>query len=112
MKVLLAEDDLVSRCMLQAALAGWGYDVVVAEDGSQAWELLQQADAPRLVILDWMMPGLTGVEICRRLRRSTSVSREMLSGSQPCYILLLTARDAPEDVVAGLESGASDYLTK
>jgi CheY-like chemotaxis protein len=99
MKVLLAEDDLVSRCMLERALTSWGYEVLVAEDGTRAWELLQQPNAPRLAILDWMMPGLTGIEVCRRLREAT-------------YVLLLTSRDAPEDVVTGLESGASDYLIK
>ncbi len=104
MKVLLAEDELVSRCLLEAAVAGWGYEVVTAEDGNRAWELLQGPEAPRLAVLDWMMPGLTGVEVCRRLRD--------LPGSQASYVLLLTSRDAPEDVVAGLDSGASDYLTK
>jgi DNA-binding response OmpR family regulator len=104
MKVLLAEDDVVARCMLEAALAGWGYKVVVADDGDRAWQLLQAADAPRLVILDWVMPGLTGVEVCRRLRQQPQ--------AQASYVLLLTSRDAPEDVVAGLDSGASDYLTK
>jgi DNA-binding response OmpR family regulator len=104
MKVLLAEDDPVSRCMLEAALFGWGYEVVAVEDGGRAWELLQGPDAPRLAILDWVMPGLSGIEVCRRLRRHPE--------TQATYALLLTARDAPEDVVAGLESGASDYLTK
>jgi DNA-binding response OmpR family regulator len=104
MKLLLAEDDRVSRCLLEATLAGWGYDVVAAEDGARAWDVLQGADPPRLLVLDWMMPGLTGVELCRRLRCRI--------GSESTYVLLLSARDAPEDVVAGLESGASDYLTK
>jgi CheY-like chemotaxis protein len=104
MKVLLAEDDLVSRCMLEGALREWGYEVVVAEDGCRAWDLLQQADGPRLAILDWMMPGRTGVEVCHLLREQP--------WGQSSYVLLLTSRDAPEDVVAGLESGASDYLTK
>ena len=68
MRILIAEDDLVSRKMLEATLARWGYEVVITCDGEAAWQALQQADAPRIAILDWMMPGLDGVDVCRRVR--------------------------------------------
>jgi phosphoserine phosphatase RsbU/P len=104
MKILIAEDDLVSRRLLEATLTRWGYETVVACDGPQAWQLLRQPEAPRLAILDWMMPGLDGVEVCRRVRG--------LSQEQPTYLILLTARDATIDVVTGLYAGANDYITK
>jgi len=102
--VLIAEDDPVSRCLLNTFLSRWGYEVVVACDGTEAWDLLQQPKAPRLVILDWMMPGISGVDICRRLR-----DREP---SPPPYVILLTSRTAAEELVEGLEAGADDYITK
>ncbi|MBA3440519.1 MAG: diguanylate cyclase [Pyrinomonadaceae bacterium] len=104
MKILIAEDDLVSRRVLQTTLVKWGHDVVVASDGDEALAALECADAPPLAILDWMMPGMDGVEVCRRARRSHSAT--------PTYIILLTAKTEKEDVVAGLEAGADDYLTK
>jgi DNA-binding response OmpR family regulator len=104
MRVLIAEDDLLPRRMLRGALAGWGYEVVEATDGTQAWQVLQGPDAPRLAVLDWMMPGLDGPEVCRRLRERPT--------AEPTYVLLLTARGAKADVVAGLRAGANDYLTK
>lgn len=105
MKILIAEDDMVSRRVLQATLVKWGHDVIVASDGDEALTVLQGADAPPLAILDWMMPGLDGVEVCRRARQSSPATT-------PPYIILLTARTEKEDVVAGLEAGADDYLTK
>jgi CheY-like chemotaxis protein len=104
MRVLIAEDDPVSRRMLQALLTKWGYEPVVTVDGAQALEALESHDGPRLAILDWMMPELDGVEVCRRIRAATT--REAV------YILLLTAKGTKADVVAGLESGADDYLAK
>jgi two-component system, cell cycle response regulator len=104
MKILIADDESVSRRMLQTFLRKWGYDVVVAEDGDAAWESLRVPDAPRMALLDWMMPGQNGVDICRALRR--------LRSEPYTYILLLTAKGAKESVVEGLESGADDYLTK
>jgi len=104
MRILIAEDGLVSRRMLQGLLAKWGYEVVSVEDGDAAWEALKAPDAPRMALLDWMMPGQNGVDVCRSLRKHRS---------EPyTYILLLTARDAKESVVEGLDSGADDYLTK
>lgn len=104
MRVLIAEDDLVSRRVLQATLTRLGYDPIVTEDGAQAWEVLNGVDPPQLAVLDWMMPELDGVEVCRRVR-------ERGAGSYT-YIILLTAKGQKSDVVAGLDSGADDYLTK
>lgn len=104
MKILIAEDDAVSRRVLQATLTKFGYEVVVAEDGAQAWNLLQLDDAPRLAILDWMMPEIDGVEICRRLRS--------VPNPTPSYLILLTAKSTKEDIVIGLDAGANDYLIK
>jgi two-component system cell cycle response regulator len=104
MKILIAEDDLVSRRRLEANLHTWGYDVVVAVDGDKAWHALRAEEAPRLAILDWMMPGMDGIKICEEVRK--------LKREPYVYILMLTARDRKEDVVQGLEAGADDYLTK
>jgi two-component system cell cycle response regulator len=104
MKILIAEDEPVSRRMLKGVLTRWGYEVISVEDGNAAWERLNTADAPRIALLDWMMPGQNGIDVCRKLRRHRP---------EPyTYILLLTAKDAKESVVEGLESGADDYLTK
>lgn len=104
MNILIAEDDPVSRRILEATLAGWGYEVTVATDGGEAWEVLRQANAPALAILDIMMPGLDGFEVCRNVRQ--------MSGATPPYLILLTAMSAKDDVVKGIRAGANDYLTK
>src|SRR2546428_2855581 len=104
MKILIAEDDPVSRRVLEATLTRWGYEVTTTSNGSEAWEALAAAQAPRLAILDWMMPEIDGVEICRRARERP--------GSGPLHIILLTARGRKEDVIAGLQAGAGDYITK
>jgi two-component system, cell cycle response regulator len=103
MRILIADDESVSRRMLQSLLAKWGYEVVSAEDGNAAWEHLKVPDAPRMALLDWMMPGLNGVDVCRELRRH----RPPLHVHTPAY-----SQGAKEHVVEGLESGADDYLTK
>lgn len=103
-RVLIAEDDTVSCTVLERTLRGWGHDVVVTRSGTEAWEALLADGAPRLAILDWMMPGLEGPEVCRRVRA--------LARPIPTYIILLTARGQTVDVVAGLDSGADDYVTK
>jgi two-component system cell cycle response regulator len=103
-KILIAEDDAISRRLLETILRKWGYDVVVAYDGGQAWEELQKEDAPRLAILDWMMPEMDGVEVCGKVRERTN--------SAYVYILLLSAKSQREDLVKGMESGADDYITK
>jgi diguanylate cyclase (GGDEF)-like protein len=104
MKILLAEDDAVSRRMVEAVLTRWGYEVISCSDGDEAWRVLSKEDAPRLAILDWMMPGLDGVDICRRLRS--------WKPSPYTYVILLTAKNTKHDVVEGLEVGADDYVTK
>lgn len=104
MKILIAEDDPVSCRILTTNLKGWGHEIVVTNNGVDALETLQQDDAPLLAILDWMMPGLTGVEICRQLRAANNES--------PTYIILLTALNLKENLLEGLEAGADDYLTK
>ena len=104
MKILIAEDNLTTRRILESILVKWNYDVVSACDGNEAWEKLQEKDPPKLIILDWMMPGINGVEICRRLRRADP--------AEPMYIILLTARDEKNDIVEGLGAGADDYIAK
>ena len=104
MRILIAEDDLVSRKMLEATLNRWGYDIVITSDGEAAWRVLQQPDAPRLAILDWMMPGLDGVDVCRNVRAR--------QGADPTYIILLTAKGNKADIVDGLQAGADDYVVK
>jgi CheY-like chemotaxis protein len=104
MKVLIADDDRITRRMLEAALGEWGYDTVACPDGLAAWEALRAADAPKFAILDWEMPGLDGLTVCRHARA--------LPTRRPPYLLLLTVRDSRPDVVAGLEGGADDYMTK
>ena len=104
LKILVAEDNPVTRKLLQAGLARAGYEVVACADGSQAWELLSRDDAPSLVILDWMMPGMDGVTICREIRK--------IERKQYTYIILLTGKTGKEDVIEGLEAGADDYIFK
>jgi len=103
-KILIAEDEQVSRRVLQASLVKEGHEVSLARDGEEAWEMLKQDNPVPLAILDWNMPGLTGPEICRRVRERKT--------DQPTYIILLTTRDSRQDIVAGLQAGANDYITK
>ena len=104
MKILIADDSIVSRHLLEATLRKWGYDVVVACDGTEALAALEQEHAPSLAILDWMMPGMTGLEVCREIRQRIK---------EPyIYILLLTSKSQKEDLIEGMEAGADDYITK
>jgi diguanylate cyclase (GGDEF)-like protein len=103
-RILIAEDDPVSRRVLQTFLLKWGYEVIVAENGTQALAILERQDFPRLAVLDWMMPGLEGTEVCEQIRKQPNRAY--------VYVLLLTARTQKEDILKGLESGADDYLTK
>jgi diguanylate cyclase (GGDEF)-like protein len=106
MQILIADDSIVSRHLLDATLRRWGYEVVVACDGNEAWEILQSENPPRLAILDWMMPGMTGPEVCKKVR-GHSREKDIYT-----YILLLTSKSQREDLIEGMESGADDYLTK
>jgi DNA-binding response OmpR family regulator len=104
MKILVAEDDPSFRRLLEEKLAMWGYDVIVAENGETALQILQSENPPQLAMLDWMMPVMDGIEVCRKLRETI---REPYT-----YILLLTSQQRDEDLVAGMEAGADDYITK
>jgi len=104
MRILIAEDNLVSKNLLNVALKKWGHDVVAVDDGKAAWEELQKPDAPKLVILDWNMPEMDGLQVCLRVKESGT--------PDPPYIIILTARTRKEDVVRALEAGANDYITK
>ncbi len=102
--VLIAEDDPIFRRLLQSRLSNWGYSVIAVNDGTEAWRLLQEVNPPELLILDWIMPGIDGIELCRRIRGT--------QGERYQYILLVSGKDEKQDVVAGLDAGADDYLTK
>jgi phosphoserine phosphatase RsbU/P len=104
MRILIADDDRMSLMMLKGTLEPWGFEVVVAHDGIAAWECIAGGEPPAVAIIDWMMPGLDGIELCRRVR--TTVLRS------PVYLILLTSRTSRQDLVAGLEAGADDYLGK
>lgn len=104
MRVLIAEDDLTSRTILTAILQKWGYEVECAVDGKEALEILQQPDAPRLALMDWSMPELSGIEVCRRLREN--------QGNDSIYIIILTAKSEKNNIVQGLNTGANDYIIK
>ena len=104
MKILIAEDDEVSRRVLQLTLTAAGHDVATTKNGAEALSVLESEDAPPLAILDWMMPEIDGVEVCRRVRR--------LASETPAYIILLTAKTDKAEVVEGLDAGANDYITK
>ena len=104
MRILIAEDDAISRRLLQVALVKWGYEVVVTANGDEAWQALQAPDAPALAILDWLMPGRDGVELCRQARATPQL--------KTLYLILLTSRGSKDDIVDGLEAGADDHVTK
>ena len=104
MKILMAEDDPFFSEVLEGILAKWGYDVVVARNGNDAWQALQADDAPPIAILDWMMPGLSGIEICKLVRKETQVPYR--------YLMLLTSQLQDADIIVGMDAGADDYLTK
>jgi diguanylate cyclase (GGDEF)-like protein len=104
LRILVADDDLVSRTVLERSLHRRGHEVITAGDGETAWKILQGPDAPRLALLDWMMPGRTGPEICKEIRRRVSMAYS--------YLVLVTSSENKVDVIHGLEAGADDYLTK
>jgi len=104
MKVLIAEDSVTSRMMLTATVKKWGFDVSEVEDGLDAWEIMQHHDHPNLLIVDWEMPNMDGIELCKKIRSKNS--------QNPPYIILLTGRTESKYIVEGLESGANDYVPK
>jgi sigma-B regulation protein RsbU (phosphoserine phosphatase) len=104
MRILIADDDRSSNLMLERTLVQWGFEVIVVADGAAAWKQIAGAAPPELAIIDWEMPRVDGIELCRRIRAA--------SLDAPMYVILLTARSSRQDLVAGLEAGADDYLTK
>ncbi|MGC9194364.1 MAG: GGDEF domain-containing protein [Syntrophobacteraceae bacterium] len=104
MRILVADQSRTSRMILAAVLKDWGFTPVLVSDGNAAWEIVQYPGAPRLAILEWSMPGINGLEVCRQVRR--------LNIPEPPYIILLTSRGREEDILSGLEAGADDYFAK
>jgi two-component system, cell cycle response regulator len=104
MRILVAEDDRVTRRLLESYIGKWGHETIVCSAGTDAWQVLSSEDRPRVAVIDWMMPEMTGVEVCKRVREE---------GGQPyVYIILLTSKGGKEDVVQGLDAGADDYIVK
>lgn len=104
MRILMAEDESISRFLLETSLKKWEYDFVVATDGAQAWDILQGDDPPQLAILDWMMPQIDGIDVCRRARKKPEL--------QQLYVIMLTTKTEEEEIVEGLQAGANDYVAK
>ena len=103
MKILIAEDGLASRHRLEDSLVEWGYNVIVAEEGLEAWELMQK-ELPDIAVLDWMMPGMDGVQLCQKIREKYNQNY--------MYIILLTSKTENDNIVAGFDAGADDYVAK
>jgi len=103
-RVLIADDEATSRHLIQVTLGGWGFEVLVAVDGDEALRVLEEPSPPEIALLDWMMPRVDGLEVCRRIRAAPP--------DATTYIILVTARGGLENVVQGLEAGADDYITK
>ena len=104
MRVLVADDDPLARRLLEVTLTRSGYEVLAVADGVEAWDVLHGQDSPTLALLDWMMPGLTGVDVCRKVREATPRC--------PIYLIVVTSKGQTEDVVNALRTGADDYITK
>jgi DNA-binding response OmpR family regulator len=104
MRVLIAEDDRATARLLSGLVESWGYDCTVVSDGTEALASFGSEAPPQIALLDWMLPGLDGPEVCKRVRRG--------DGDSHAYLILLTSKTATADVVAGLEAGADEYLTK
>ncbi|MBN1271264.1 MAG: diguanylate cyclase [Candidatus Aminicenantes bacterium] len=106
MKVLIAEDDIISKKILEKHIKEWGYEVFTTDNGKKGWNLINKHDI-QLAILDWMMPGMNGVDLCKKIR--TEYQKKM---SRFIYIIMVTGRDLQEDIIAGISAGANDYMTK
>ena len=104
MRIVIAEDDRVTARSLCGLTTSWGYEAAVASDGESALQLIAANDTPQIVLLDWMLPGAEGPEVCRRIRT--------LGLKAPSYVILLTSKSASADVVEGLDAGADEYLVK
>lgn len=104
MDIMIADDDIISLKLLEKTLVNWDYRVITARDGLEAWKILQSSNAANLVILDWNMPGMEGIEVCRKVRE--------IESDNPKYIIILTSRNEKEDIAKGLNFGANDYIEK
>ena len=104
MRVLIAEDEAITRSVLEANLSEWGYEVTAVSDGSEALDIIKKPESPSIVITDWMMPRMDGLALCRKIRN--------MEKSQYIYIIILTAKGEKKDIIEGLEAGADDYLSK
>lgn len=104
MKILIAEDEFTTRMMVQVSLENWGYDVLDASDGKEALSIFERGEKPRIVILDWEMPEVDGLEVCQSMKEQNP--------DDPPYIILLTGRDSEKDILQGFDAGADDYITK
>ncbi|RKY77797.1 hypothetical protein DRQ07_08285 [candidate division KSB1 bacterium] len=105
MKILIAEDDSISNRLLQKSLEKWNHEVISVKNGTDAWRVISSQDSPQMAVLDWMMPGMDGVTLCKKIRKETE-------GQKTKYIILLTAKGNKDDIVKGFEAGADDYITK
>ena len=106
MKILIAEDDVTSCRILDAVLVKWGYEVTSTTDGNEAWNKLRQRETPKMAVLDWMMPCMEGVEICKKFRRKEK------DQAQHTYLILLTSKVSKGSIINGMEAGAYDYIVK
>ncbi len=104
MKILIAEDEYTTRLMVQVSLENWGYSVNSVADGKEAWNAFQKVETPDIAILDWEMPEVDGVELCKRIKN--------LQRANPVYVIILTGRDSQKDILQGFDAGADDYMTK
>ena len=104
MRILIVDDDLSTRSTLASILIKCGHDVEMVSSGEEAWTVISQPDAPRLILLDWLMPGMNGLDLLKRIRS--------MDGDNPFYIIMLTVKDNKEDIVEGLDCGTDDYITK
>ncbi|MBU8849406.1 MAG: diguanylate cyclase, partial [Desulfobacterales bacterium] len=104
MKILVAEDDITSRIILEGVLKKWEFTLVLACNGKEAWDIMKSKDAPKLAILDWQMPEMNGIELCQRIRG--------INTSEPPYLIVLTSKDEKKDIVKALEAGANDFISK
>ena len=104
MKILIAEDEYTTRLMVQVCLENLGYSIESVEDGNTAWEIFNQKTPPQIAVLDWEMPGISGIDLCRKIKR--------MERSSPIHVILLTARDSENDISQGFAAGADDYITK
>lgn len=103
-KILVVDDEMTIRMMLDRVLTLWGYQAHLTTNGHEALEILRQPDPPKMVIVDWVMPGMDGLDLCRRIKQNEQL--------RSTYLILLTAKGSKENVVQGLEAGADDYITK